>query len=117
MSGKSIAAKLAENGVELHRTTITKHLAKKGYKNSLPLRTPMLTSTHKENRVAWARHHLNDNWKKTIFTDETAFQLFSNTIKRWYKNTRPVHLMPKDRHKIFAWGGFCIKGKTSLFCF
>jgi len=25
--------------------------------------------------------------------------------------------MPKDRHKIFAWGGFCIKGKTSLFCF
>jgi len=117
MSGKSIAAKLAENGVELHHTTITKHLAKKGYKNSLPLRTPMLTSTHKENRVAWARRHLNDNWKKTIFTDETAFQLFSNTIKRWYKNTRPVRLMPKDRRKIFAWGGFCIKGKTSLFCF
>jgi len=26
MSGKSIAAKLAETGVELHRTTITKHL-------------------------------------------------------------------------------------------
>src|SRR5438128_2269562 len=77
----------------------------------------MLTSTHKENRVAWARHHLNDNWKKTIFTDETAFQLFSNTIKCWYKNTRPVCLMPKDRHKIFAWGGFCIEGKTSLFCF
>jgi DNA-binding MarR family transcriptional regulator len=23
--------------------------------------TPMLTSTHKENRVAWARRHLNDN--------------------------------------------------------
>jgi hypothetical protein len=25
--------------------------------------------------------------------------------------------MPKDRTKIFAWGGFCIKGKTSLYCF
>ena len=25
--------------------------------------------------------------------------------------------MPKDRSKIFAWGGFCVKGKTSLFCF
>ena len=77
----------------------------------------MLTSTYKENHVAWTRCYLNDNWKKTIFTDETAFQLFSNTIKCWYKNTRPVRLMPKDRHKIFAWGGFCIKGKTRLFCF
>ena len=25
--------------------------------------------------------------------------------------------MPKDRTKIFAWGGFCVKGKTSLYCF
>ncbi|GES87844.1 mitotic spindle assembly checkpoint protein MAD2B isoform X1 [Rhizophagus clarus] len=25
--------------------------------------------------------------------------------------------MPKDRVKILAWGGFCIKGKTSLYCF
>ena len=25
--------------------------------------------------------------------------------------------MPKDRTKIFTWGGFCIKGKTSLYCF
>ena len=25
--------------------------------------------------------------------------------------------MPKDRTKIMAWGGFCAKGKTSLFCF
>ena len=25
--------------------------------------------------------------------------------------------IPKDRRKIFAWGGFSIKGKTSVFCF
>jgi len=25
--------------------------------------------------------------------------------------------MPKNRTKIFAWGGFYIKSKTSLFCF
>ena len=25
--------------------------------------------------------------------------------------------MLKDRVKILAWGGFCIKGKTSLYCF
>ena len=25
--------------------------------------------------------------------------------------------MPKDQTKIFAWGGFCIKGKISLYYF
>jgi len=25
--------------------------------------------------------------------------------------------MPKDHTKVFAWGGFCAIGKTSLFCF
>lgn len=60
---------------------------------------------------------MNDNWNKTLFSDETSFQLFRNTIKHWYKNVRPVRRMPKDRSKIFAWGGFCVKGTTSLFCF
>jgi len=77
----------------------------------------MLTETHKIRRVEWAKKHLNDNWNKTVFTDETAFQLFRNTVGRWYKGERPVRRIPKDCTKIFAWGGFSIKGKTSLFCF
>jgi hypothetical protein len=48
--------------------------------------------------------------KKTLFTDETAFQLFRNTIERWYKDKRPVRRVPKDRRKIFAWGGFVPRG-------
>jgi len=77
----------------------------------------LLTLAHKQKRVEWAQKHKDDNWKKTLFSDETAFQLYRNTIKHWYKNTRLVRPMPKDRSKIFAWGGFCIKGTTSLFCF
>jgi len=77
----------------------------------------MLTIAHKEACVSWAMRHLNDNWETTLFSDETAFQLFRNTIAQWYKGERPVRRIPKDRTKIFAWGGFCIQGKTSLFCF
>ena len=77
----------------------------------------MLTPDHKKRRVEWAKKHLNDNWKKTLFTDETAFQLFRNTIKRWHKGERPVRPLPKDRTKILAWGGFYIGGKSNLFCF
>jgi transposase len=77
----------------------------------------MLTAAHKQKRLEWARKHRNDSWEKTLFSDETAFQLFRNTVRYWYKGRRPVRYMPKDRSKIFAWGGFCARGKTSLFCF
>jgi len=115
ISTKLIASKLKEEGTVVSRITVGRHLAEHGYKNSLPLTTPMLTKAHKESRVIWAKKHLNDNWKRTVFTDETSFQLFHNTIKHWHKGARPIHPMPKDRRKIMAWGGFCAKGKTSLF--
>ncbi len=117
ISARSIAAKLEDVGVNVSRLTVSRHLTDLGYRNALPLSTPMLTTVHKQKRVEWARNHLNDNWKKTLFSDETAFQLFRNTIKHWYKGARPIRPMPKDRNKIFAWGGFCVKGTTSLFCF
>ena len=75
----------------------------------------MLTNAHKQKRVEWAHHHLNDDWKKTLFSDETAFQLFRNTVERWYKGERPVRPMPKKRTKIFAWGGFQQKEKQLYF--
>lgn len=117
ISAGSVAAKLEDIGVNVSRSTVSRHLADLGYRNALPLATPMLTPVHKQKRVEWAQKHKDDNWKRTLFSDETAFQLFRNTIKHWYKNARPIRPMPKDRSKIFAWGGFCIKGTTSLFCF
>ena len=117
LSSRKIATKLSENDLEVSYRTVSRHLHSLGYKNNLPAVTPMLTSVHKIKRVEWARAHLNDNWNKTLFSDETAFQLFRNTIKQWYKGARPIRPIPKNRTKIFAWGGFCATGKTSLFCF
>ena len=44
-----------------------------GYNKSIPRATPMLTAKHKEKRVEWATNHLNRDWSKTLFSDETAF--------------------------------------------
>jgi transposase len=117
LSAKEIADKLKNIGVEVSRSTVTRHLAEHGYQNALPRNTPMLTSDHKQKRIEWAKKHIDDNWNKTLFSDETSLQLFRNTIKQWYRGVRPIRPIPKDRRKIFAWGGFCVKGKTSLFCF
>ncbi len=117
LSTRTLARKLENLGTQVSYRTIGRHLASIGYLKKLPKATPMLTEAHKQKRIEWARNHINDQWEKTIFTDETAFQLFRNTVERWYKGERPVRRIPKERTKIMAWGGFCVEGKTSLFCF
>ena len=37
---------------------------------------PMLTARHIETRMAWAEYHMNNDWRRIIFTDETAFDYF-----------------------------------------
>lgn len=102
----------------ISHSSIWRHMKKKEYKSSVPLATPMLTDRHIEMRKAWAQEHMNDNWDRTIFTDETAFDLFRNKVSRWHKNgKRPIRRLPKSRQKVMAWGGISKKGKTPLFCF
>jgi transposase len=117
LSLRTLATKLSNNGVEVSHVTVGARLKELGYKNGLPNGTPMLTAVQKAKRVEWATNHLNDQWEKTLFSDETAFQLFRNTISQWYKGPRPIRPLPKNRQKIFAWGGFCARGKTTLHCF
>ena len=74
---------------------------------------------HKAKRIKWTQKHLNYNWTGTLFTYETAFQLFRNTVEKhcWrYKGPRPTSSIPKDWTKIFCLGMIFINGKTSLFC-
>lgn len=114
ISTRTLAIKLGE---VVSPSTILRHLKSLGYKNDIPKEAPMLTLKQKRKRLKWANEHKNDNWNNTFFSDETAFQLFRNTVGQWYKGPRPIRRIPKDRRKIFAWGGFCKKGKTNLYCF
>ncbi|CAF4016882.1 unnamed protein product [Rotaria magnacalcarata] len=66
-------------------STISRHLHKFGYKNVLPKSNHMLTSNENERRVQWAKKHKNDDFTDTIFQDESSFQLFRNTVRRWTK--------------------------------
>lgn len=91
---------------------------KKGYKSSVPLGTPMLTDQYIEMRLAWVEAHIRDNWDRTIFTNETAFDLFRNKVRQLHKNGhKHIRRLPKSRQKVMAWGGILKKGKTPLFCF
>jgi hypothetical protein len=77
-------------GVDMSHMTISRHLKALGYLKALPKGTPLLTKAHKQKRIEWARQHLNDNWRRTLFSDETVFQLYQNTIEWWFKGVHPI---------------------------
>ena len=76
----------------------------------------MLTDSAKNYRVEWAKSHLNKNWKKVIFSDETTFQLFRNTTLVRYKvgQEKPRRAIVKHPLKVHAWGAFCSRGAVGF---
>ena len=119
ISTRQLAIKVQETqGEMISHQTIWRHMKRKEYENSIPRGTPMLENRHIEAQKKWAEEHKNDNWNRTIFTDETAFDLFRNKVRRWHKRgKRPSQRLPKPRQKVLTWGGISLKGKTPLFCF
>ena len=71
--------------------------------------SPTLTVEQKQNRVEWAKKHQNDDWNRTIFTDEFFFQLFRDTFRRRSKNPEiEVKRIPKNRQKVHIWGAIIL---------
>ena len=75
-----------------------------GYKSTLPYATSMLTQEQKHARLQWGIQHKDDDWSRTIFTDETCCQLFQNTIRRWPRNpSTEVKRIPRQKQKLMVW--------------
>ncbi|CAF4891834.1 unnamed protein product, partial [Rotaria socialis] len=89
ITAQEIIEKLQANrNLTVSRWTVQRQLHRLGYENVLPRGTPMLTNEQKERRVQWALAHKDDDWNRTVFSDETSYQLFRNTIHRWSKHAQ-----------------------------
>ncbi|CAF3374009.1 unnamed protein product [Rotaria socialis] len=109
---------IANRNLTVSRWTVQRQLHRLGYENVLPRGTPMLTNEQKERRVQWALAHKDDDWNRTVFSDETSYQLFRNTIHRWSKHAQEEKKrIPKNRQKIMVWGAFTNKGQISCYSF
>eukprot|EP00762_Andalucia_godoyi_P008781 ANDGO_06846.mRNA.1 Transposable element Tcb2 transposase len=71
----------------------------------------MLTETHRTNRVGWCKRHLDDDWSRTIFSDETSVQLYRNTVCMWTRvDQKKYRRVPKMQPKVMIWSAFCADG-------
>ena len=118
---KDLASKLASEHPEVNISTrtVNRVLNNLGYHSKIPKRVPILTDDHKKNRLEWALAHAKQDWKKVVFTDETTFQMFRNTIKAFQKGEKQQleKPMPKHPYKIHFWGAFSAIGTISYSMF
>ena len=71
----------------------------------------------KDNCLDWACEHLNYNWNKVVFSDETTIQMFCNTTHAWTREKKPIQPMVKHPFKAHVWAAINIKGKIGIHIF
>jgi transposase len=115
---KEIAIKLSSK-VEISARTVNRELNKLGYHSSHPKTVPLLTAKQCERRVEWATTHLEQDWKTVVFSDETTFQMFRNTMKAFHKvgTSVPHKGVPKHPAKVHVWGAFSACGTIGFHMF
>ena len=71
---KELAPKLLHDpALNVSQWTVQRQRKRISYKSTLPYGTPMATQEQKHARVQWAIQHKDDDWSRTIFTDETCY--------------------------------------------
>ena len=72
---RTLAIELSKDGEHISHMTVGRRLKELGYKNSLPISTPMLTNNHKTKWVEWDGHkHLTWNTHFHIFVHPSNHQ-------------------------------------------
>ena len=114
LSSETLAVKLVEsNGPRVSGSTVYRELKASGIRKIRPSAAPNLSDRHKKLRVKWAIENRDTDWSRVVFTDESYFSLYRNTIRLWSKSKR-TKKTPKFGPTIVVWGGISLRGTTTL---
>ncbi len=105
----------ARTKIKIAQQTISTYLSQLGsYK--IPQKVPILSEKNREKRLSYARFHLNDKFSNVIFSDESRFQVYSNTRKVFvFKgDDSPQKPMNNPNYSVMVWGAISKKGKINL---
>ena len=114
MSAERIAIRAYELGSpQVSARTIQRYLKSICWRKLIPLKKPFLTQKMKDQRVSWCKNHLNTDWERVIFSDESKFQMYRITQKQWGKkrDTIPV---PKHPPSLMIWEAISLNGEKKL---
>lgn len=112
MSARDHALKVnREMNTEFSRRTINNYLNEIGCESARPLRKPLLTATHKANRLRASKEWImwsDERWKRVIFSDETKINLRGSDGITHIWRKKGDRLNPKNIIPTVKFGGGCV---------
>ena len=118
LSLRSGQEQLKKKGLIISLDTIKRRLVVNGVKYRSTVKKPLLSETHIEKRLHWARENKDRDWDKIIFSDEASFWAAGYSTRAW--TTADNRLMVRTvKHplKVHVWGCFSKKGFGNLYLF
>ena len=104
--------------LDKQKATVRRKLNEQGLYKLQPLKKPLLSDTHRDNRLKWAKKNKKTDWSKIIFTDETTISQFSKPKKVWrYKDEKVIAPTVKHSAKVHVYECFSEKGFGNIYCF
>lgn len=109
---EDIISKLKESN-DISKYMVRQILEDSGYVYGLPPTRFPLTEEHKKMRLNFALTHVQIDWTKIVFTDETSCQENNYRVKRWYNpnNIYDHDILYKHCSKVNAWGAITYDDK------
>ena len=114
-----------ENGIDASTRTVSRRLGQMGLHGRVARKKPLLTATHRQVRLQWAKDRRNwdiNRWRQHFFTDETPIHLIQSRQQRYVR--RPVGKATLQQYsrptvhsgggKLDVWGGFAADGTRAF---
>ena len=98
-SSAKISTLISKQETNISSATVRRRLNEQGLHKLQPLKKPLLSDTHRLNRLKWAKNNKKTDWTKIIFTDETTISLFGKPKKVWRQKGEIVKV-PTVKHSI-----------------
>lgn len=113
-----IHSAIEKKGINVSSSTVRRRIIEAEGKYSAPISKPLLTDNHREKRLQWAKKHINFDWNKVVFTDESTF-LLNQPVKKVWNFSRRKKIIRTVKHplKVHVWGCFSASGFGDLICF
>lgn len=101
---KTLTEIVKDVGINVSKNTIINRLHQNNFIYGIATKKPLLSNSHKENRLEWAKKNINTNWSEIIFSDEASiWKSLSNY--RWIDNNiNDYDKVVKHPLKKHVWG-------------
>src|SRR5579871_374460 len=117
-SSAEISILMSRQKINISSRTVRRRLNEEGLYKLKPLAKPLLSDTHRDNKLKWAKANKKTNWSKIIFTDEITISQFNKPKKVWRQRGEIIK-SPTVKHsvKVYIYGCFLEEGFGNIYCF